>query len=187
MKKRDPVAYAWNARRHLAEELRSLPILSAPRSLALLSYLAVLEAEAIKVSIFSPSSPEAIFGAHRQAVESSAHAIPAIVKHCPPDEALPVKTLEPKVFDLARDLFTFTYKYDQIQYCYRLADWGHFQISVAQKDPRITFSYASPEADAADTLARAREVKAKLPGPGQDRAPCPHKQHANSTRHRLSY
>ncbi len=66
------------------------------------------------------------------------------------------------VFNLAHDLFTFTHRYDQIDYSYRLAERGHWSISVAQKDPRITFSYASPEADQADTLARARDIQAKI-------------------------
>ena len=37
---------------------------------------------------------------------------------------------------------------------------------MANKDPRITFSYASSAADEADTLARAREIQAKLSGDG---------------------
>src|SRR5208282_1930190 len=81
---------------------------------------------------------------------------------CPQDDCLPAEAITEKVFNLAHDLFTFTHRYDQIDYSYRLAERGHWAISVAQKDPRITFSYASPEADQADTLARAREIQAKI-------------------------
>ncbi len=162
MAKRDPATFALNARRRVAEELAALPIFSVPRSLALLNYLAVLEVE----SLMSARSPLSVFGAHRQAVESSAHAIPAIFERCPKDDSLPAEAVEEKVFNLAHDLFTFTHRYDQIDYSYRLAERGHWAISVAQKDPRITFSYSSPEADQADTLARAREIQARIP---QDR------------------
>jgi len=156
--RRDTATFALSARRRLAEELAALPIFSVPRSSALLNYLAVLEVE----SLMSARSPLSVFGAHRQAVESSAHAIPAIFGRCPMDDSLPGEAVAEKVFNLAHDLFTFTHRYDQIDYSYRLAERGHWAISVAQKDPRITFSYASPEADQADTLARSREIQAKI-------------------------
>ena len=129
-----------------------------PRSSALLNYLTVLEAESVKATLFSAGSPAAALGAHRQAVESSAHAIPAIFEQCPPDEAWAPPTVTREVFGQANELFIFTQKYDQIEYCYKLAERGHFEISVAKKDPRITFSYSSPEEDQADTPARAREM-----------------------------
>jgi hypothetical protein len=147
-----------NAHRRLADELAALPIFSVPRSSALLNYLAVLEVE----SLMSARSHLSVFAAHRQAVESSAHAIPAILERCPKDDSPHAEAVEEKVFNLAHDLFTFTHRYDQIEYSYRLAERGHWAISVAKKDPRITFSYASPEADQADTLARAREIQAKI-------------------------
>ena len=160
--KRDPASFALNARRQLTQELRSLAIFSVPRSSALLHYLAVLEAESFKASVFSQCSPVAIFGAHRLAVESTTHAIPAIFEQCPQDESAPDQTINEETYFQAHELYTFTHKYDKIDYSYRLADRGHWDISVAQKDPRISFSYVSSEVDAADTLARAREMLAKL-------------------------
>jgi hypothetical protein len=155
---RDASSFALTARRRIAQELRALAILSMPRSSALLNYLTVLEAESVKATLFSAASPVAALGAHRQAVESSAHAIPAIFEQCPPDEALVPLTVTREVIGLANELFIFTQKYDQIEYCYKLAERGHFEISVAKKDPRITFSYSSPEEDQANTPARAREI-----------------------------
>jgi hypothetical protein len=76
--KRNASTFALNARRQIAQELKALAILSVPRSSALVNYLAVLEAESVKATVFSAGSPMAALGAHRQAVESSAHAIPAI-------------------------------------------------------------------------------------------------------------
>jgi hypothetical protein len=156
--KSDTATFALNARRRLTEELAALPIFSIPRSSALLNYLAVLEVEAL----MSARSHLSVFSAHRQAVESSAHAIPAIFERCPKDISLPAVAVAEQVFNLAHDLFTFTHRYDQIDYSYRLAERGHWAVSVAQKEPRITFSYASPAADQADTLARAREIQARI-------------------------
>ena len=166
MPKRDTAAFALNARRQLEQAFRALPIFSRPRSVALLNYLAVLEAESVKAAVFSSNPTLTTFGAHRSAVESSAHAIPAIFEWCPSDQVLPDENVQPEIFELAYDLFAFTAKYDQIDYSYRLADRGHWKISVANRDPRISFSYASPAADEADTLARAREIQAKLSGDG---------------------
>jgi hypothetical protein len=164
--KRNAAAFALNARRQLEAAFRSLPIFTIPRSAALLNYLTVLEAESVKAAVFSTDSTLTTFGAHRSAVESSTHAIPAIFEWCPEDPTLPTEDTEPAMFDLAYGLFVFTKQYDQIDYSYRLADRGHWKISVANKDPRITFSYASFAADEADTLARAREIQAKLSGDG---------------------
>jgi len=162
VKKRDAATFALKARREIAQELRALKILSVPRSSALLNYLTVLEAESVKAAVSSPGSTVTTFGAHRQAVESSTHAIPAIFGQCPQDRVLPIPTVLPEVFNLAYDLFTFTHNYDQVDYSFRLADRGQWEISVAQKEPRITFSYASPKEDQADTLARAREIQGRL-------------------------
>jgi len=54
-------------------------------------------------------------------------------------------------------LFDVSYKLDQIQYANDLANRGQFRIFVAQKEPRITFAYASKEADEADSRLRALE------------------------------
>ena len=159
---RDPVSFALNARRQLTDQLRSLAIFSVSRSSALLHYFAVLEAESFKASVFSQCSPLAIFGAHRKAVESTTHAVPAIFELCPQDEFTPDQTISEETYFQAYELYGFTHKYDKIDYVFSLAEKGHFGISVAQKNPRISFSYASSEADATDTLARSREMLAKL-------------------------
>jgi hypothetical protein len=55
----------------------------------------------------------------------------------------------------ARELFEFSRDYEDIAFSFELADRGQFEIYVARRDPRITFSYASPEADARYTLLRS--------------------------------
>jgi hypothetical protein len=157
--KRDASTFAFNARHKIAQDLRALAIFSVPRSSAILNYFAVLE---VKFGIFSLDSTIAMFGAHREAVESSMYALPAIFEQCPPDESMPSQTITEETYKQAYDLFTFTQKYAQVDYCYTLAERGNFEISVAKKDRRITFSYASSEADQADTSGRAREMLPKF-------------------------
>jgi len=124
VKKRDAATFALKARREIAQELRALEVLSMPRSSALLNYLTVLEAESVKAAVSSPGSTVATFGAHRQAVESSTHAIPAIFEQCPQDRVLPIPTVIREVFNPAYELFAFTHNYDQVDYSFRLADRG---------------------------------------------------------------
>jgi hypothetical protein len=94
--------------------------------------------------------------AHRRLVESSTHAVPSFYKRCDhntPDDFQVSEAL----FGEAHDLFELSFKLDQIQYAYDLANRGQFKIFVAQKEPRITFAYASEDADEADTRLRALE------------------------------
>ena len=158
MAKRDTSTYALTARRQIAEELRTLAIFSVPRSSALLNYFVVLEVQYGKLSL---DSTIAIFGGHRKAVESGMYALPAIFEWCPDESTSSGPTTE-EIYKQADDLFEFTRKYAQVEYCYTLAERGNFEISVAQKDPRITFSYASSEADRADTPGRAREILPRI-------------------------
>lgn len=159
VKKRDPSTFALDARHRIAEDFRALAIFSTPRSSALLNYFAVLE---IKYGISSLDSTVAMLGAHREAVEATMYALPAIFEHCPSDEAPPSQTIDEGIYRQAYDLFEFAQKYAQVEYCYTLADRGNFEIFIAQKDHRITFAYASSEADQADTFGRAREIVSRF-------------------------
>jgi hypothetical protein len=98
-------------------------------------YLAVLEVEAL----MSARSHLSIFSAHRQAVESSSHATPAIFERCPKDISLPAVAVAEEVFNLAHDLFTFTHRYEQIDYSYRLMELkmtlDEFRKSLTATEP----------------------------------------------------
>ncbi len=155
--KRDNSAYVAKARREIVCEFDSLPIFQRPRGQALYHYVAVLEVEAFKTG----GDPDLYFGLHRSAVESSVHAIPAIMKRCAPGD-LDELCIEQAAFSEAWQLFEFSRKFDQVEYCLALVERGQFEIHIASRDPRITFTYASSEADASDYCLRSSEIAARM-------------------------
>jgi hypothetical protein len=156
-RKRDSAAFVAEARREIARSFEALPIFQRPRGQALYHYVAVLEVEALKAG----GDAARYFGAHRSAVESSFHAIPAVVRQCAPN-TLGELRIDRAVFGEAQELFVFSHKLDQVQYSLALADRGQLEIHVAARDLRIAFAYASPEADSADSLLRTYELTEKL-------------------------
>ena len=114
MPKRNAAAFALNVRRQLEAAFRSLPIFSIPRSAALPKTVDWFwRPDASRTPVVSTDTTLTTFGAHRSAVESSTHAIPAIFEWCPEDQTLPTDDTEPAMFDLAYGLFVFTKQYDQ--------------------------------------------------------------------------
>lgn len=161
-KKRDKVNFVLEAKRKIVASYEALPIFRESRSDALYNYIAVLEIEAFK-AMLSEAPNEAMFQAHRYAVESSASAIPSIINLCPTqdDRILQVRR---DGFEKAYQLFDFSYKKEQIEYCFRLVDKGQYRIYTPRKDRRITFGYASSAADESDTYLRSRELMSVLSG-----------------------
>ena len=150
--KRDLRNYAIAARRHIRESFASLPIFGRARGLAVYHYCAVLEVESFKAE----ASLAKHFSVHRSAVESSDRAIPALYEHCPPTQT-PL-AIDQGLFAEAHELFVFSRNYEQVEFCFELADRGQFEIHVAARDPRITFAYASKDSDTTDTLRRSGET-----------------------------
>jgi len=155
--KRDGAAFVAEARREIDRSFEALPIFQRPRGQALYHYVAVLEVEAFKAG----GDPSRFFGAHRSAVESSFHAIPGVVRRCARGTPEQLR-IDRAVFGEAQELFVFSYKLEQVEYSLALAGKGQFEIHVAARDPRITFAYASQEADSADSLLRTHELTEKL-------------------------
>ena len=154
-KKRDKAQYPIEAFRSIREQFRLLPIFKRQRDIALYNYVAATDFDALLSSALDPAF--GLHHSHRRMVESSTHAIPAIFTHCD-DSPLGEQDLrEDEYFDEANELYEFGYKFDLIRDAYELADRGQFRVWVAEKDPRITFTYAAPEADQADTRLRALE------------------------------
>jgi hypothetical protein len=91
-------------------------------------------------------------------VESSIHSIPALYELC---QNTPLQKLyiEEGVFHEAQQLLIFGWKYETVQNAFEFVNKGQFNFFVAQKDPRITFVYSSPDADYADTQQRSLEVQ----------------------------
>lgn len=155
-KKRDKAQYVNQARRSIEEEFRRLPIFDRARSIAIYNYVRVSEVDALVSHALDPLS--GLSHSHRRMVEGSTHAIPAIFQHCDNSLVEEPDLREDGYYDEAEELYKFASKFEQIRYAYSLAERGQFRIYVAQKDPRITFTYTSPDADRADTILRSSEI-----------------------------
>jgi hypothetical protein len=98
----------------------------------------------------------------RRALEASMRAIPAIYRNCSmPSMALEVE-FSPTVFREALDLVEFAFRYDQIMYCFELADRGQFEVRYDPLEERTHFQYASADESARDTLLRSHERDANF-------------------------
>ncbi|MDA2930550.1 hypothetical protein MYX84_11485 [Acidobacteria bacterium AH-259-O06] len=154
-KRRDAKEYAIRARGKISKEFQQLPIFNRPRSVALYNYVAASEADTL-TGLLKGGQPS-LLRSHRRLVESSLWAIPRIFEVCPnSDETVQIVQT---IFEEAAELLDFAWKYENVQYSFELADRGQFQFFVAARDPRISFDYAAKDADRADTMIRARELK----------------------------
>jgi hypothetical protein len=157
-RKRDAATIAANARREIEQAFGRLSIFQRPRGVAALYFAAAMDAEAVKV-LFSPyeDAPSSNM-AHRRVVEASAFGIPAIYSDCPPSSDS-AGGIDRQIYAEARELFEFCYAYEQVDFSFKLADKGQFQIFVSNRQPRITFAYADKSADIAETALRGRELE----------------------------
>ena len=55
------------------------------------------------------------------------------------------------------ELVEFAFRYEQIMYCFELADRGQFEVRYDPLEQRTIFTYASGDQSAADTLLRSHE------------------------------
>lgn len=162
-RKRDPVVVAAKARSEIRLAFKQLAIFKRPRPVALLHFATALDANAI-LALRSPyeNAPSSNM-AHRRAVEASAFAIPSIYRSCPPAETGAVN-FDKQIYLEAKQLLDFSYRYEQIDFSYKLADKGQLQIFVAKLQPRITFAYTDKSADEAETALRGRELQIVFTG-----------------------
>ena len=153
------------ARRKVAQTFNDLPIFSRPRPVAMYHYATAMDIEAIKALVLTGDGAAISNMTHRRVVESSQFAIPAILERCPSGPG-PAEGIDEAILREAIELLEFCYKYNQVDFSFRLADKGQWQLFVAKRDPRITFAYADPSAEAAGTAHRARELEILLSGEG---------------------
>jgi hypothetical protein len=91
-------------------------------------------------------------------VESSEIVIPAFYDRCS-NTLIEEPKVAREVFLEARQLYDFAHSMNHVEYSFELADRGQFEVFVSKKEPRITFSYASKEADLADTRIRSLDIQ----------------------------
>ncbi len=151
-RRRDIAAYVVDVRRSIQNAFAALPIFGRTREQALYHYCAVLDVEGYKAGADLAQH----FSAGRAAVESSIRAIPALFERCPAGQADP--RIEKDLFSEAYNLFTFSRAHEQVEFSFGLASKGQFEIHVAKRDPRVTFTYAAADSDITDTFRRSGEL-----------------------------
>lgn len=152
-KRRNTAEYAKHALLAVRADYDRLPIFNRPLPSALYNYVTVADVDTLKAVATDPALG---LSAHRRLVESSSQAIPSLYNRCDRN-TLDESHVSEILFTEAQELFDLSYQVDQIKYANDLSNRGQFRIFVAQKEPRITFAYASKEADEADTRLRALE------------------------------
>ena len=106
--------------------------------------------------------PDILMAMGRRALEASLRAVPAIYRNC---RVLPATTplqVNPAVITEAMELVEFAYRYDQVMYCFELADRGQFDVRYDSLAQCTTFTYASVDESDADTLLRSHERDSQI-------------------------
>jgi hypothetical protein len=140
-------------RRELNQKFDALPIFKRGRATALYYLCAALEMSTIPYAV----DPDILMAMGRHALEGSLRAIPAIYRNCPVVAATAPLQVNAAVLAEAMELVEFAYRYDQIMYCFELADRGQFEVRYDSLAQCTSFTYASGIESDADTLLRSHE------------------------------
>ena len=145
-------------RRELSQKFDALPIFKRDRATALYHLASALEMTTDPFTV----DLDLVMAQGRRALEASMRAIPAIYRNCSiPSMALAVE-FSPAVFREALDLVEFAFRYDQIMYCFELADRGQFEVRYDPLEERTLFRYTAEDESARDTLLRSHERDANF-------------------------
>lgn len=147
-----------SVRRELEQKFEALPLLKRDRATALYHFCVVLELTPTPLS--ENSDLELAKGRH--VAETSMRAIPLIFRTCPVISPPPALEINPAVLAEADELVAFASGYDQIMYCFELAQRGQFDVRYDPLGKCTVFAYASPDESAADTLLRTHERDSKI-------------------------
>jgi hypothetical protein len=89
-------------------------------------------------------------------------ATPAIFRKCPVAPVAPSIQFNSAALVEAMELVEFAFLYEQIMYCFELADRGQFDVHYDPLAQRTVFRYASTDESAADTLLRSHERDSQI-------------------------
>lgn len=142
-----------SVRLELNRKLDALPIFKRDRATALYHLCVALEMSTNPYTV----DPDLVMAMGRRALEASMRAIPAIYRNCSAASATSQIQFNPAAFAEAMELVEFAFHYDQIMYCFELADRGQFEVRYDSLEQRTIFIYASGDESAADTLLRSHE------------------------------
>jgi hypothetical protein len=166
-----------SVRRKLNEQFETLALFKRDLSTALYHFCAALE---LIPTPFS-DNPDLAMAKGRHAVEASMRAIPAIFRICPVSTVASVE-INPAALAEALELVDFASRYDQIMYCYELADRGQFEVRYDPLAQRTVFSYVSLDESASDTLLRTHERDSKIVEASEAATPSPVNSHSRQER-----
>jgi hypothetical protein len=154
----DIITTLVSIRRELSQKFDALPILERDRATALYRLASALEMTTDPLTV----DLDLVMALGRRVLEASMRAIPAIYRNCSiPSVALEVQ-FSAVVFREALDLVEFAFRYDQIMYCFELADRGQFEVRYDPLEERTIFQYASQDESARDTLLLSHERDANF-------------------------
>jgi hypothetical protein len=145
-------------RRELNQKFDALPIFKRGRATALYHLCVALEMSTNPYTV----DPDILMAMGRHALEASLRAIPAIYRNCPVVPATAPLQVNPAVRAEAMELVEFAYCYDQIMYCFELAERGQFEVRYDSLAQCTTFTYASGNESDADTLLRSHERDSQI-------------------------
>jgi hypothetical protein len=154
----DIITNPSSVRLELNRKFDALPIFERDRATALYHLCAALEMSTNPYTV----DPDLVMAMSRRALEASMRAIPAIYRNCSAASEASQIQFNPAVFAEAMELAEFAFRYDQIMYCFELADHGQFEVRYDPLEQRTIFTYTSGDESDADTLLRSHET---LSGP----------------------
>lgn len=145
-------------RRELNQKFDALPIFKRDRATVLYHFCVALEMSTNPYTV----DPDIVMATGRRALEASIRAIPAIYRKCPVTRDAPPVQFNPAALAEATELVEFAFRYDQIMYCFELAERGQFEVRYDPLAQCTAFSYASGDESAADTLLRSHERDSQI-------------------------
>jgi hypothetical protein len=128
-----------SVRLELNQKFDLLPIFKRDRSTALYHLCAALEMSTNPYTV----DPDLAMAMGRRVLEASMRAIPGIDRNCPGVAAPLGAQFNSAAFAEAMELVEFAFRYEQIMYCFQLADRGQFQVRYDPLEQRTVFTYAS--------------------------------------------
>lgn len=145
-------------RREVNQKFDALPLFKRDRATALYHLCVALEMSTNPYTL----DADIVMAMGRHNLEASLRAIPGIYRNCPFISLTPPLLVNTAVLAEAVELVEFAFRYDQIMYCFELADRGQFEVRFDSLAQCTTFTYASDNESAADTLLRSHERDSQI-------------------------
>lgn len=154
----DLITTPASIRHELSQTFDALPIFKRDRASALYHLAVALEMSTYPYTV----NPDLVMAMGRRVLEASMRAIPGIYRNCPTISSASAVQFNPAVFAEANELVEFAFNYEQVMYCFELAERGQFDVRFDPLDQRTIFTYASLDESAQDTLLRSHERDANI-------------------------